>query len=316
MNYFPSCIRNAVYQLTVLIGPGLAVLLIGCAEFTTDTFPVSEFSAWKLPADGRRIPAPRALYADENDIVYALDDAGRVLVYSSAGEVLNTWHMPDYENGRPEGVVRLMDGRIAVADTHYHRVVFFHEDGTVESMLGEKGVDAGQFVYPVSIAQDPSGFIYVGEYGDRQRIQKFKPDGTFVTQFGEHGTGPGQFQRPSGIVWNKGSVYAVDAFNNRIQVFSDSGEFLRILELSDNFAPFEFPYDVRGTADGRLYVIENKAARLTVLKEDGTVLGRYGHPSRGMDGFFNPWGLTVLSDGRVLVADTGNHRIVALTVGK
>lgn len=300
----------------VLIGPGLSVLLIGCAEFTTDTFPVSEFSAWKLPADGRRIPAPRALYADENDVVYALDDAGRVLVYSSAGEVLNTWHMPDYENGRPEGVVRLLDGRIAVADTHYHRVVFFHEDGTVESMLGEKGVDAGQFVYPVSIAQDPNGFIYVGEYGDRQRIQKFTPDAIFVAEFGEHGTGPGQFQRPSGIVWNKGSVYAVDAFNNRIQVFSDSGEFLRILELSDNFAPFEFPYDVRGTADGRLYVIENKAARLTVLKEDGTVLGRYGHPSRGMDGFFNPWGLTVLSDGRVLVADTGNHRIVVLTVGK
>ena len=65
-----------------------------------------------------------------------------------------------------------------------------------------------------------------------------------------------------------------------------------------------------------LFRSENKAARLTVLEEDGTVLGRYGHPSRGMDGFFNPWSLTVLSDGRVLVADTGNHRIVELTVGK
>jgi DNA-binding beta-propeller fold protein YncE len=300
----------------MLITSGPVLLTCGCAELATDTFPVSEFNAWKLPADGRRIPAPRALYADETDTVYALDDAGRVLIYSSAGEVLNTWHMPDYENGRPEGVVKLIDGRIAVADTHYHRVVFFHPDGAVESMLGEKGVDAGQFVYPVSIAQDPIGFIYVGEYGDRQRIQKFTPDGTYVTQFGEHGTGPGQFQRPSGIVWSKGSIYAVDAFNNRIQVFSDSGAFLRIVELSDNFAPFEFPYDVRGTADGRLYVIENKAARLTVLAEDGTVHGRYGHPSRGTDGFFNPWSLTVLSDGRVLVADTGNHRIVELAVGK
>ncbi|MEO2030074.1 MAG: 6-bladed beta-propeller [Fuerstiella sp.] len=302
--------------LGVLIAATTITLLSGCVDFTTDTFPVSEFTTWKLPADGPRIPAPRALYADENDTVYALDDAGRVLVYSSTGEILQTWHMPDYEAGRPEGVIKLLDGRIAVADTHYHRVVFFHPDGTVESMLGEKGVDAGQFVYPVSIAQDPSGFIYVGEYGDRQRIQKFAADGTFITQFGEHGTGPGQFQRPSGIVWSNGTIYAVDAFNNRIQVFSDSGEFLRIVELSDNFEPFEFPYDVRGTADGRLYVIENKAARLTVLKEDGTVLGRYGHPSRGLDGFFNPWSLTVLSDGRVLVADTGNHRIVELTVGK
>jgi outer membrane protein assembly factor BamB len=253
------------------------------------------------------------LYAHTDDTVYALDDAGRVLVYSSTGEILNMWWMPDFEVGRPEGIVRLLDGRIAVADTHYHRVVIFQPDGTVESMFGEKGVDPGQFVYPVAVSQDPNGFLYVGEYGDRQRIQKFRPDGTFVLQFGEHGTGPGQFQRPSGIVWSNGTVYAVDAFNNRIQAFRDSGEFLRIINLPETSASLEFPYDIRGTSDGRLYVIENKAARVTVLEEDGRVIGRYGKPGRGLGEFFNPWSLTVMSDGRILVADTGNHRIVELT---
>ncbi|MCA9086589.1 MAG: hypothetical protein KDA81_21175, partial [Planctomycetaceae bacterium] len=227
--------------------------------------------------------------------------------------IQKTWRMPEYENGRPEGVVELLDGRIAVADTHYHRVVFFHDDGSVESMLGEKGTAAGQFVYPVSIAQDPSGFLYVGEYGDRQRIQKFTADGEYVLQFGEHGTQPGQFQRPSGIVWHDGRIYAVDAFNNRIQVFSDDGPFVQILDLSDPAATFEFPYDIRATADGRLFVVENKAARITALRPDGTLLGRFGKPARDDQGFFNPWSLTVLSDGRILVADTGNHRIVELT---
>lgn len=220
--------------------------------------------------------------------------------------------MPEHETGRPEGIVKLLDGRIAVADTHYHRVVFFHDDGTVESMLGEKGRDDGQFVYPVAIAQDDAGFIYVGEYGDRQRIQKFRPDGTFVTQFGEHGTGPGQFQRPSGIVWRAGTVYAVDAFNNRIQVFSDSGQFQRIIESPDKSDPFDYPYDIRSTSDGQLFIIENKGARLTVLSENGELIGRYGQPGRGSGGFVTPWSLTVLSDGRILVADTGNHRIVEL----
>ncbi|MEZ6127429.1 MAG: hypothetical protein R3C59_01940 [Planctomycetaceae bacterium] len=295
--------------------PVVVLLLIvsGCAETAIDTFPVSEFTTWKLPADGPRIPAPRALYADEADTVYALDDAGRVLIYSAVGEVLNTWHMPEHENGRPEGIVKLQDGRIAVADTHYHRIVFFNADGTVESMLGEKGTAASQFVYPVAIIQDPEGFLYVGEYGDKQRIQKFTADGQFVTQFGNHGTGPGQFQRPSGLVWVNGTVFVVDAFNNRIQAFQDSGTFLRIVELPEDAPPLEFPYDIRGTADGRLFVIENKAGRITVLKEDGTLVGRYGQPGRGNGGFFNPWSLTVLSDGRVLVADTGNHRIVELT---
>lgn len=284
---------------------------IGCDE-DVNSFPVSDVRSWKVPADGTRIPAPRALYSTPDDTVYALDDAGRVLVYADDGKILNTWYMPEHKAGRPEGVIQLLDGRIAVADTHYHRVVLFHQDGTVESMFGEKGTEPGQFVYPVAITQDPHGFIYVGEYGDHQRIQKFEPDGSYVTQFGEHGTGPGQFQRPSGIVWINGTVYAVDAFNNRIQVFSDSGEFLRILELPDNLAAFEFPYDVRGTSDGRLYLIENKAARLTVLNEDGSFVGRYGKPGRGIGEFFNPWSLTVLSDGRILVADTGNHRIVEL----
>lgn len=285
----------------------------GCAEQNLEMLPISRCTTWKIPADGARIPAPRALYADENDIVYALDDAGRVLLYSPDGRLLNSWRMPEHENGRPEGVVKLIDGRIAVADTHYHRVVFFNEDGTVESMLGNKGTGAGQFVYPVAITQDPTGFIYVGEYGDRQRIQKFSVDGIFISQFGEHGTGPGQFQRPSGLIWNNGDIYTVDAFNNRIQVFNDSGTFQKIIELADNLEPFEFPYDIRATQDGRLFVIENKAARVTVLSEGGTFIGRFGHPGRGDGEFFNPWGLTVLSDGRILVADTGNHRIVELT---
>ena len=33
--------------------------------------------------------------------------------------------MPEYERGRPEGALFLRDGRIAVTDTHYHRIIFF-----------------------------------------------------------------------------------------------------------------------------------------------------------------------------------------------
>lgn len=274
---------------------------------------MSEFTTWKMPAEGSRIPAPRALYADSDDIVYCLDDAGRVLIYSADGSIQQVWHMPASENGRPEGIVKLADGRIAVADTHYHRVVFFHPDGAVESMLGTKGRDPGQFVYPVAVTQDPSGFIYVGEYGDRQRVQKFTVDGTFVTEFGEHGTGDGQFQRPSGLIWHNNEILVVDAFNNRIQVFSDEGKFLRVLGPGPDVEPFSFPYDLRMNDEEEIYVVENQGARITLIDQQGNLIGRYGQPGREQEQFFNPWGLTVLSDGRILVADTGNHRIVELT---
>ena len=71
----------------------------------------------------------------------------------------------------------------------------------------------------------------------------------------------------------------MDAFNERIQLFSDDGQFLQVVNLPDNVAPFEYPYDVR-VQDDELFVIENKAARLTVMKKDGTLVGRYGKPGR------------------------------------
>ena len=64
------------------------------------------------------------------------------------------------------------------------------------------------------------------------------------------------------------------------------------------------------THDNLIYVIENKAARLTVMKADGTIAGRFEDPAAGCTEFYQPWDLTVLSDGRVLIADTGNHRLV------
>ena len=65
-------------------------------------------------------------------------------------------------------------------------------------------------------------------------------------------------------------------------------------------------------SDGTLYIVENKASRITVMTQTGEVIGHYGVPGRGDGQFFNPWSLTVMKDGRILVADTGNHRIVEL----
>ncbi|MEZ6035177.1 MAG: hypothetical protein R3C17_18955 [Planctomycetaceae bacterium] len=299
-----------------LLGTGLllGLLFVGCGERTNDPeLSFTKFDTWKVPAAGRFLPAPRGLYADENDTVYVLDDAGRVLVYDKRGKLTRQWEMPEFAAGKPEGVWKLLDGRIAVADTHYHRVVVFNDDGSVGHMFGTQGTGPGQFVFPVTIAQDPNGFIYVGEYGDRQRIQKFTLNGEYITEFGQHGSKEGEFQRPSGVAWQDGLVYVVDAFNDRIQVFEDGGKFVRIIRLPEKSSPLEYPYDIRLDRNNQIYVIENKAARLTVMELDGTIVGRYGRPGRGLDQFYQPWDLTILSDGRILIADTGNHRLVELT---
>ncbi len=149
-----------------------------------------------------------------------LDNVGRVLVYDPDGKLLRQWWMPDYSVGKPEKIFQFRSGRLGVADTHYHRVVFFDPEGNVLSKHGSLGREPGQFIYPVAVVEDDDENYYVCEYGTNDRVQKFDKAGNFLLQFGSFGTEQGQFQRPSGIVWRDHKVYVVDAFNSRIQVRS------------------------------------------------------------------------------------------------
>ena len=125
---------------------------------------MSRFDSWKVPASGRFLPAPRGLYSDADDNVFVLDDAGRVLVYNSQGKLTQQWEMPEFAVGKPEGIWKLLDGKIAVADTHYHRVVIFNADGTVSHMFGTQGNGSGQFVFPVSISNGVAECLHCESY--------------------------------------------------------------------------------------------------------------------------------------------------------
>ena len=220
--------------------------------------------------------------------------------------------MPDNKNGNPEGVCVLRDGRIAVGDTHYHRVVVFKADGQVATMFGKEGQGPGEFIYPVAVTKDAQDNLYVAEYGSNDRVQKFTSEGKFLVAFGSFGTGPGQFQRPSGLVWRDGKIYAADAFNNRIQVFTDDGKFLEILRAKDEPVALNLPYDLKLGPDDALYVVEYGAGRVTKLDLSGRLLGRYGTTGSGMGQFATPWGIAVDAQKRIYVADTGNRRVVEL----
>ncbi len=287
--------------------------LSGCVRTPANpTLVGTEIGEWVLPAEGIRVPGPRALHATR-DRLLVLDNVGRVLAYGFDGTLQSQWWMPEYSVGRPEKICELPDGRLAVADTHYHRVVLFRSDGSLEGMLGGYGLEPGQFIFPVATACDAEGNLYVCEYGGNDRIQKFSPEGRFLVSMGGAGTGRGQFQRPSGMVICGERLYVVDAFNNRIQVFSCAGEFLEVLgEQLSNPPDLVYPYDVALGPQSDLYVVEYGAGRVTRLDLAGKLLGQSGSDGGSVGRFKTPWGLTVDARGVVYVADTGNRRIVQL----
>jgi len=80
---------------------------------------------------------------------------------------------------------------------------------------GTNGSAAGQFSFPIGVATDGLGNVYVADRANN-RIQKFDRLGHFVTQWGSNGTGNGQFNNPTGVAADpSGNIYVADYSNNR-----------------------------------------------------------------------------------------------------
>jgi iron(III) transport system ATP-binding protein len=148
---------NVALRVTLTLLLLLALLVSpGCSRSAGDEprLQVGEPKHYSLPSEGAMLPAPRGMTFSPEGELFVLDTAGRVLVYGPAGAFARRWWMPKYEIGRPEGAWVLRDGRIAVADTHYHRVLFFDGQGNVLGELGEFGDEDGQFIYTVDVTED------------------------------------------------------------------------------------------------------------------------------------------------------------------
>ena len=305
--------RGTRIVLKTLVCLLLCLHVVGCRQSSSGpAIPVAQVHLWSVPPEGLLQPAVRSLTIGNHGEVIALDTSGRVLVYAADGSIARQWRMPDCKIGKPEGVCVLRDGRIVVGDTHYHRVVVFAPDGQTFKTFGKEGQGPGEFIYPVAVTKDAQENLYVAEYGSNDRVQKFTSDGKFLLAFGGFGTKPGEFQRPSGLVWRDGKIYAADAFNNRIQVFTDAGKFLKILDSTEQPLALRLPYDLKLGADDTLYAVEYGAGRMTKFDLDGRLLGRFGTTGSGAGQFATPWGIAVDAQKRIYVADTGNRRVVEL----
>ncbi len=260
---------------------------------------------------GGRFNRPRGIEWDEGrGVLFVVDWDGRIQKFGAGGEFRGSWIMPEVEQGKPEGLCLTAAGTVWVTDTHYSRMVEFAVDGRELRRFGSYGRGPGQFIYPVAVAVDRAGHLYVAEYGENDRVQVFGPDGEFRRQFGSFGTAPGQFQRPSGLAISAADeLYVADAVNHRVQVFSLAGELRRTIGRPGRGpGEFNYPYDV-SIQGAELYVIEYGNQRVQRLTLAGEPRGSFGRPGRGDGEFAGPWKLCATPAG-VLVSDTNNNRVV------
>ena len=191
------------------------------------------------------------------------------------------------------------------------RVTIYDVDSEYYGTFSSFGEEAGQFIWPVAMAQNSQGQIYISDE-DKNVVTGFDTSGSIVNHWGETGDAPGQLDGPAGLAFDAtGCLYVADQHNNRVQVFTPEGELLRSFgSHGSGETEFALPWGVTIGPDGCLYVADWQNDRVQKLTLDGEFLSSFGRSGRGDGQLFRPSGVAVDTEGYVYVSDWGNERVV------
>ncbi len=254
---------------------------------------------------------PRAISYDPTGSVLVVDKSGRIQRFDAEGEWLASWRVPETAFGKPVGLAVHPDGRVLVADTHYHRVLIYDREGQLAGTFGSEGLGDGAFQLTTDVAVDAEGYLYVSEYYDQNRITKWSADLRFVQAMGEGPVGGVELNRPTGLVIDdEQTLWVADACNHRVVRFSRSGEFLSTFgRMGREPGELRYPYDISLSPEGTLLVCEYGGDRLQWFDKSGRSLGTWGRSGRKPGELSGPWGAVYGPRGRIYVVDSMNSRI-------
>ena len=136
-----------------------------------------------------------------------------------------------------------------------------------------------------------------------------------VFSFGGKGSSAGMFDGPWGVAVNERNEIAVtDRNNNRVQIFSSDGTYLRSFgSKGDQEGEFDDPTGIAYLNNGNIVVADTFNNRLQIFTEQGEYLTQIGGEGNVDHQFNYPWGLSVDSDGNIVVADADNNLIKIFT---
>jgi RHS repeat-associated protein len=156
----------------------------------------------------------------------------------------------------PEGIAVDAKGNIFVADRGNHRVQEFNSEDAFVRSIARSGEEEGPFYLNL----DSAGNLWVAYSWDKQnQIAEFTGEGTLIRNWGTTGSEKGQLKDPYGVaVGAEGNVWVSEYGNNRVQVFTPTGESLYMFGSKGN-GPGQFQYSPHGLAfyGSNVYVLDS-----------------------------------------------------------
>jgi hypothetical protein len=257
----------------------------------------------------------------------------RVLKYTSGGAFQKTYGTPGFPDAddntyfwEAADLEEDSAGYIWVVDTANQFISKIDNSGTRVFSLGtrwEQGDDNDHFMFPIGIAFDAAGNVYVSdgapwwdEGNGNHRIQIFQGDGTYLATIGETGVCDGDNAHlcgPAHIAVDGNLLYVADRANDRVQVFNISNPSTPayVTTLANDF---DGPSGV--AVDGNyIYVADSYNNRVQIFNKAtyayvNTIGGNWG---TGAYEFKSPTDVAVDASGRLYVADFVNQRVQQYT---
>jgi DNA-binding beta-propeller fold protein YncE len=287
----------------------------------------------QLPA-GYSHPDVASVCTDASGRVYLLCRGEHpVMVYEPDGRFVESWGEGRFTL-RTHGMTMGPNGDLFVVDDAAHHVGQYSLSGELIRNIGPSGKPSdtgydgtdilgetvkragGPFNRPTNVAQNSNGDIYVSDgYGNCQ-VHQFTDSGELTRSWGQPGSERGQFRLVHDIaVHPDGRIFVADSSNDRLQIFSATGEFI------DEWLDVQRPRGIHIDADGRVYVGElvwrkgqrslrrgvrnaEEPARMSIYDSEGVLILRWGDSEGSQPGHFvAPHGIWVDRDGSIFVAE-------------
>ena len=280
--------------------------------------PVLQFDAdgnllrsWGGPADGAAwLGREHGIFVDADDFVWLGGRAG--------------WPRPTEAGVSDDMIMKLtMDGEL---------VLQIGASGRSTGNLDTENVHQATDIFVDAEADE----VYVADgYGNKRVIVFDSETGAFKRMWGAFGNpppptfapnapvpqpqttpeGPDEFGLPHAIkVSNDGVVYVADRINNRIQMFTREGEFLRQVRVTneDDVVPVPAGFAFSPDADQRfLYVVDSGAMRVVIFdRRTMTQIGAFGTRGTGLGQFDIVHHIAADSKGNLYTAEIVNNRRV------